>query len=148
MPWLKGTAADVREIGWRETVLTAADLKGVSSAPWSEDMTVMIRKRITEQSWQAADRLVRKHLYPIGILRVEFLDNSLGIPAGLELYCVLAVRELREERLSLDELEDLTGQVAGRLQGELEPMLERGIAALADDAASSVFEENKLEDGS
>jgi len=140
MPWLKGTTADVQEVGWRGTLLTMADLEGKPHRLSHEEIAMLIRKRFTVQSWQMVERLVRRHRYPVGVLRAELLDNTLGIPPAIELYCVLAIRVLHEEYLGLDEIEDLTGQAAERIQGELELMLGRGLTALADDAASSVFE--------
>lgn len=146
MPWLKGTTADVQEVGWRGTLLMAADLNGKPSRLSCEDITMLIRKRLTVQSWQMVERLVREHHYPIGVLRAELLDNTLGIPPAIELYCVLAIRTLHEEYLGLDEIEDLAAHAAERIQGELELMLGRGLSTLADEAVSSVVAERNVED--
>jgi len=137
MPWLKGTTADVQEAGWRGTLLSAADLEGRPSPLNLEELTMLIRKRMMVQSWQAVERLVRGHRYPIGVVRAELLDNTLGIPPAIELYCVLAIRVLHEEHLGLDEIEDLAGQAAERIEGELEYMLGRRLSTLAEQSVSS-----------
>lgn len=142
MPWLKGTAADVQEAGWRGALLSAADLEGKPSNPDLEELTMLIRKRLTVQSWQAVERLVKGHRYPIGVVRAELLDNTLGMPPAIELYCVLAVRVLHEERLGLDEIEDLTAQAAERIEGELEHMLGRSLSTLAEQAVASTAGES------
>lgn len=134
MPWLKGTTIDVQEAGWRGTLLSAADLEGRPSNPNLEELTMLIRKRMAVQSWQAVERLVRGHRYPIGMVRAELLDNTLGNPPAIDLYCVLAIRVLHEGYLGLDELEDLTAQAAERIEGELEHMLGRSLNALAEQA--------------
>lgn len=146
MPWLKGTAADMQTAGWRGTLLSAVDLEGKPSMLDDEEVTRLIRKRMTVQSWQMVDRLVRKHRYPIGVLRAELLDNTLGIPPAIDLYCVLAVRALHEEHLGLDEIEDLTAHAAERIEGELELMLGQSLSTLADAAVSWVVVEKDVKD--